>query len=75
MVHGSSEMLKFLKIMVQGYCGEVAPSGSISSQDMPIWFFGIMLFKFSQHVDSNYQYLWIGLKEKYLDPIYESNQF
>ena len=48
--------LNFSKLCFMGIVGEVAPCGSISSQNIPIWAFEIMLFESSQHEDSNYQY-------------------
>ena len=46
----------FQNCAFMGNLGEVAPCGSISSQNKPICFFEIMLFTSSQHGDSNYQY-------------------
>ena len=46
--------LKFSKFWLLDILGEGAPSGSISSQNIIVWFSEIMFFESSQHEDSNY---------------------
>ena len=56
------EFLKYLEFGVMGIVRRVAPwlyerqIGSQPPQDIPVFVFGIILFKFSQHEDSNYKY-------------------
>ena len=47
--------IKFSNLGLMGIVGGVAPCGSISSRDTPIWNFEFVLFG-SQHEDSNYQH-------------------